>query len=81
VHVVGLSILSGSHLPLVKEVLRRMRELGVGILLVVVGGVIPPKAKGSRASWPTWSTHEGGGRRTLETPKTPTVPGFPQILV
>ena len=27
VHIVGLSILSGSHMPLVKEVLRRMREL------------------------------------------------------
>ena len=26
VHIVGLSILSGSHMPLVKEVLRRMRE-------------------------------------------------------
>ena len=30
VHVVGLSILSGSHLPLVTEVLERMRKLGVG---------------------------------------------------
>ena len=43
VHVVGLSILSGSHMPLVKEVLRRMRELGVGDVPVVVGGIIPPE--------------------------------------
>jgi (2R)-ethylmalonyl-CoA mutase len=41
VHIVGLSILSGSHMPLVKEVLRRMRELGVGDVPVVVGGIIP----------------------------------------
>jgi len=41
VHIVGLSILSGSHLPLVKEVLRRMRELGIGEVPVVVGGIIP----------------------------------------
>jgi (2R)-ethylmalonyl-CoA mutase len=43
VHIVGLSILSGSHMPLVKEVLRRMRELGVGEVPVVVGGIIPPE--------------------------------------
>jgi ethylmalonyl-CoA mutase len=43
VHLVGLSILSGSHMPLVKEVLRRMRELGVGDVPVVVGGIIPPE--------------------------------------
>jgi (2R)-ethylmalonyl-CoA mutase len=43
VHVVGLSILSGSHMPLVKEVLRRMRELGIGEVPLVVGGIIPPE--------------------------------------
>ena len=41
VHLVGLSILSGSHMPLVKEVLRRMREQGIGDVPVVVGGIIP----------------------------------------
>jgi len=41
VHIVGLSILSGSHMPLVKEVLRRLRELGIGEIPVVVGGIIP----------------------------------------
>ncbi len=42
VHLVGLSILSGSHLPLVGEVLARMRALGIGDVPVVVGGIIPP---------------------------------------
>jgi (2R)-ethylmalonyl-CoA mutase len=43
VHIVGLSILSGSHMPLVKEVLRRLREQGIGEIPVVVGGIIPPE--------------------------------------
>jgi (2R)-ethylmalonyl-CoA mutase len=42
-HVVGLSILSGSHLPLVKEVVARMREAGLDEIPVVVGGIIPPE--------------------------------------
>ena len=41
VHVVGLSILSGSHLPLVTEVLERMRAVGLAEVPVVVGGIIP----------------------------------------
>jgi len=41
VHVVGLSILSGSHVPLVGEVMRRMREEGLDDVPVVVGGIIP----------------------------------------
>lgn len=43
VHLVGLSILSGSHLPLVREVLERMRQLGIGDVPVVVGGIVPPE--------------------------------------
>jgi len=42
-HVVGLSILSGSHVVLVEEVLRRLREKGAGHVPVVVGGIIPPE--------------------------------------
>ena len=42
VHVVGLSILSGSHVPLVREVMSRMRESGLDDVPVVVGGIIPP---------------------------------------
>jgi (2R)-ethylmalonyl-CoA mutase len=41
VHCVGLSILSGSHMELVPEVLRGMREQGVGDVPVIVGGIIP----------------------------------------
>ena len=40
VDVVGLSILSGSHLELVPEVVRRLRDEGVDVP-VVVGGIIP----------------------------------------
>jgi (2R)-ethylmalonyl-CoA mutase len=43
VHVVGLSILSGSHVPLVGEVLARMRQEGIDDVPVVVGGIIPPE--------------------------------------
>jgi (2R)-ethylmalonyl-CoA mutase len=42
VHVVGLSILSGSHVPLVREVLERLRSEGI-VAPVVVGGIIPPE--------------------------------------
>ncbi len=42
-HVVGLSILSGSHVPLVKEVVARMQEAGLDEVPVVVGGIIPPE--------------------------------------
>jgi (2R)-ethylmalonyl-CoA mutase len=42
VHVVGLSILSGSHLPLVKDVVTRLRDAGLDGVPVVVGGIIPP---------------------------------------
>jgi (2R)-ethylmalonyl-CoA mutase len=42
-HVVGLSILSGSHIPLVKDVVNRMREAGLVDTPLVVGGIIPPE--------------------------------------
>jgi (2R)-ethylmalonyl-CoA mutase len=41
VHVVGLSILSGSHVPLVRDVMDRMRVSGLDTVPVVVGGIIP----------------------------------------
>ena len=43
VHVVGLSILSGSHVPLVRDVMERMRGAGLGSIPVIVGGIIPPE--------------------------------------
>src|SRR6187397_1385116 len=42
-HVVGLSILSGSHMPLVMDVLSRLKEAGIDDVPVVVGGIIPPE--------------------------------------
>ena len=41
VHCVGLSVLSGSHLQLVPEVLAELRAAGAGGVPVVVGGIIP----------------------------------------
>jgi ethylmalonyl-CoA mutase len=42
-HIVGLSILSGSHLALVRDVVARMRTAGLADVPVVVGGIIPPE--------------------------------------
>jgi (2R)-ethylmalonyl-CoA mutase len=39
-HVIGLSILSGSHVPLVREVKARLRLEGLDHVPVVVGGII-----------------------------------------
>ncbi|MEM8699281.1 MAG: methylmalonyl-CoA mutase family protein, partial [Pseudomonadota bacterium] len=41
VHVIGLSILSGSHMELISEVLERMRKSGIDDIPLVVGGIIP----------------------------------------
>ncbi len=40
-HVVGLSVLSGSHMPLIAEVMERMRAEGLSHIPVVAGGIIP----------------------------------------
>ena len=40
-HVVGLSILSGSHIPLVEELMERMNAAGLAHIPVIVGGIIP----------------------------------------
>lgn len=49
VDVIGLSIMSGAHLPICEKLMRRVREEGLEDRLVVVGGVIPkddiPKLK------------------------------------
>ena len=41
-HVIGLSVLSGSHMPLVEDVVDRMKKEGLDVP-VVVGGIIPPE--------------------------------------
>jgi (2R)-ethylmalonyl-CoA mutase len=43
VHVIGLSILSGSHLALVGDVMTRLKAAGLDDVPVVVGGIIPPE--------------------------------------
>ncbi|MGI9483961.1 MAG: protein meaA [Hyphomicrobiales bacterium] len=40
-HIVGLSILSGSHVALVRDVMNKMREKNLDRVPVVVGGIIP----------------------------------------
>ncbi|MDB9944109.1 protein meaA [Octadecabacter sp.] len=40
-HVIGLSILSGSHIPLITEIMEKMRALGLSHIPIVVGGIIP----------------------------------------
>ncbi|MEM6482796.1 MAG: cobalamin-dependent protein, partial [Pseudomonadota bacterium] len=40
-HVIGLSILSGSHMPLVEDLLDRMRKAGLSDVPLIVGGIIP----------------------------------------
>jgi (2R)-ethylmalonyl-CoA mutase len=43
VHVIGLSILSGSHTTLASQVLAGLKEAGLEDVPVVVGGIIPDK--------------------------------------
>jgi (2R)-ethylmalonyl-CoA mutase len=40
-HLIGLSVLSGSHMELVEDLLGQMRELGIGDIPLVIGGIIP----------------------------------------
>jgi (2R)-ethylmalonyl-CoA mutase len=42
VHLIGLSILSGSHVALVQDVMQLLRQDGLDHIPVVVGGIIPP---------------------------------------
>lgn len=41
VHVIGLSILSGSHLALVQDVIEKMKENGLEDIPIILGGIIP----------------------------------------
>ncbi|MCJ2520093.1 MAG: cobalamin B12-binding domain-containing protein [Candidatus Thermoplasmatota archaeon] len=43
VDAVGLSILSGAHMTLFPRVTKLLRKRGMGDVLVVGGGIIPPK--------------------------------------
>ena len=41
VHAVGLSILSGSHVSLVRDVVDELKAQGIGNIPLIVGGIIP----------------------------------------
>lgn len=41
VHMIGLSILSGSHIPLVRDVMTRLNAAGIAHIPVIAGGIIP----------------------------------------
>jgi len=43
VDVIGLSIMSGAHLPICRKLLARLGEEGLGDVRVAVGGVIPKR--------------------------------------
>jgi len=60
VHVVGLSVLSGSHVPLVADILSGLKAQGLGHVPVVVGGIIPPEDE---------ATLKGAGVARIYTPK------------
>jgi len=40
-HVIGLSILSGSHIPLIGDVIAKLKEAGLSHIPVIAGGIIP----------------------------------------
>jgi (2R)-ethylmalonyl-CoA mutase len=42
-HLIGLSVLSGSHVKLVSEVLAKLRSAGLSEVKVIAGGIIPPE--------------------------------------
>ena len=41
VDIIGLSIMSGAHLPICKTLLESMKDQGIEDIAVTVGGVIP----------------------------------------
>jgi len=43
VDVIGLSILSGAHLPIARKLISKLKEKGASDVPVVMGGVIPKK--------------------------------------
>ena len=43
VDVIGLSIMSGAHLPICEKLVKKMKEEKIEDILIVVGGVIPKR--------------------------------------
>jgi methylmalonyl-CoA mutase C-terminal domain/subunit len=65
VDVIGLSILSGAHLPIAQKLMAKLRQAGMEQVLVLVGGNIPERDHaplrelGVAGVFPTGSSFEG----------------------
>lgn len=64
VNVIGLSILSGAHYPITEKLMKRLKEIAMNDILIIVGGNIPKRdidglqALGVRGVFPTGSKFE-----------------------
>ncbi len=64
VNVIGLSILSGAHYPIAEKLMKRLKELDMKDIVIIVGGNIPKRdindlqALGVRGVFPTGSKFE-----------------------
>lgn len=80
VHVVGVSTLAGGHNTLVPELLDELKKIDGGDILVVVGGVIPPKdhesllKAGVAQIFGPGTNIVGAARRVLDILKKSTTP-------
>jgi methylmalonyl-CoA mutase C-terminal domain/subunit len=63
VDLVGISILSGAHMTLVPQVMKNLKEAGLGDVAVFVGGIIPEE---------DWPVLEQMGVRAVYGPGTTT---------
>ena len=62
VDVIGLSVLSGAHMPLCAKLMRRLREGRLSHIMVVVGGVIPKGDIGKLKDMGVQGVFPGGTR-------------------
>ena len=60
VDVIGLSILSGPHLPITKRLMGKLEQNGINDTLVMVGGVIPKKDVDTLKSYGVKGVFPGG---------------------
>ena len=64
VNVIGLSILSGAHFPISEKLMKRLKEIAMEDVLIIVGGNIPKRdikglqALGVKGVFPTGSKFE-----------------------
>jgi len=64
VDVIGLSILTGAHIPITEKLMKQLKEAGADEIVVTVGGVIPSrdvaklKSLGAKAVFPGGTSFE-----------------------